>query len=266
MIKNDQAPALIDGGTVVGTNGEEIGKVGQVYLDNQSGDVSWVTVKSGLFGTRESFVPTDDATVDGNVVTVPFGKDKIKDAPHASEAGEVLSPEQENDLYSYYGIGSGTSARDESVDYADREKTSAAAETPSPGDTSTGDSAYLTRSEEQLRVGTTQTEAGKARLRKYVVTEQQTVTVPVSHEEVHVIREPIAAGEAGTEIGEDQVEVTLHQDEVQVDKDVVGVEKVRLGTETVTEQQQVTESVRKEQIDTGDAVDASREDVSGPRA
>ena len=259
MIKNDQAPALINGGTVVGTNGEEIGKVGQVYLDNQSGDVSWVTVKSGLFGTRESFVPTDDATVDGNVVTVPFDKDKIKDAPHASEAGEVLSPEQESDLYTHYGIGSGTAPRDEPV--AQTEEKGLSADTAS-----TGDSAYLTRSEEQLRVSTTQTEAGKARLRKYVVTEQQTVTVPVSHEEVHVIREPIAAGEAGTEIGEDQVEVTLHQDEVQVDKDVVGVERVRLGTETVTEQQQVTESVRKEQIDTGDVVDSSREDVSGPRA
>ncbi len=268
MIKQAQAQALIDGGSVVGSDGENIGKIGQVYLDNQTSDVSWVTVKTGWFGSGESFVPTDDATVSGDTVTVPYDKAKIKDAPHASEAGDALSPEQENDLYAYYGIGSEMAAGIESTDYADRAdhsgKAAAATET-GVTPTGTSDTEYLTRSEEQLRVGTKQTEAGKARLRKYVVTEQQTVTVPVSHEEVHVIREPLAAGEAGTEMGEDAVEVTLHQDQVMVNKDVVGVEKVRLSTETVTEQQQVTEAVRKEKIETSGVVTETGEKLEDLR-
>ena len=117
---------------------------------------------------------------------------------------------------------------------------------------------YLTLSEEQLRVGTQRVEAGRARLRKFVVTEQQTVTVPVSHDEVKIVREPLQPGEStgGATIGEDVIEVTLMQDKVLVDKQVVGVEKVKLATQTVTEQQQVTEQVRKEQIEvTGDALD-----------
>ncbi|MEO6998460.1 MAG: YsnF/AvaK domain-containing protein, partial [Terracoccus sp.] len=113
----------------------------------------------------------------------------------------------------------------------------------------------MTRSEEQLKVGTTTREAGKARLRKYVVTEEQTVTVPVAREEVRLEREPITDANvgdatAGAEISEEEHEVTLHEEQVVVNKEAVPVERVKLGTETVTEEQQVTEQVRKEQFDT----------------
>jgi stress response protein YsnF len=60
----------------------------------------------------------------------------------------------------------------------------------------------------------------------------------------------------GATIGEDSIEVGLMQDKVVVDKDVVGVEKVHLATEKITDQQAVTEQVRKEQIEvTGGARD-----------
>ena len=260
MIKQDQAARLMDGGEVVGSDGENIGKIGQVYLDNETGAVSWVTVKTGWFGTGESFVPADQATVNGDTVTVPFDKAKIKDAPHASEAGDAITPEQEDDLYTYYGVGgmsSGVAGTTETTttttDRTEQDRTPATAGKAS-------DTGYLTRSEEQLHVGTRQREAGKARLRKFVVTEQQTVNVPVSREEVRVVREPMAPGEApdGATIGEDAIEVTLHQDEVVVDKDIVGVEKVRLATEAVTEQREVTEQVRKEQIEMGEVEGAGR--------
>ena len=99
----------------------------------------------------------------------------------------------------------------------------------------------MTRSEEELRVGTRQREAGRARLRKYVVTEMVTKTVPVSHEEVRIEREPITdanRGDAldGPAISEEEHEVVLHEDEVVVDKQTVAKERVRLGTETVTEE------------------------------
>ena len=112
----------------------------------------------------------------------------------------------------------------------------------------------MTRSEEHLNVGTEQVEAGRARLRKYVVTEQQTVQVPVTREEVRVEREPITdanRGEAlaGGEITEEEHEVVLHEERPVVTTEAVPVERVRLGTETVTEQETVTGEVRKEQVE-----------------
>ncbi|MBM9467091.1 PRC and DUF2382 domain-containing protein [Nakamurella leprariae] len=249
-----QPQQLLYAGTVIGSDGETVGAIGQVYLDDRTGDVSWVTVKTGWFGSKESFVPTDEATVSGDSVTVPYDKATIKDAPHSSDAGETLSPGQENDLYTHYRVGTGHLASDTEHAVSDHAATTAVA-----GTTAADAGDVLTRSEERLCVGTPTQEAGRARLRKFVVTEQETVTVPVSHEEVRVIRETLAPGDAvdGSTIGEASVEVTLHEGRVVVDKDVVAVEKVLLDTETVTEQQRVTEQVRKEQIDTGEVVTAA---------
>jgi uncharacterized protein (TIGR02271 family) len=81
----------------------------------------------------------------------------------------------------------------------------------------------MTRWEERLRVGTEQAEAGRVRLRKYVVTENVTQTVPVSHEEVRLEREPItdaSRGQAmtGADITEEEHEVTLHAERPVVAK------------------------------------------------
>ena len=125
----------------------------------------------------------------------------------------------------------------------------------------------MTRSEEQLHVGTEGVEAGRARLRKYVVTENVTQTVPVSHEEVRLEREPISdanrdAALSGEPITEEEHEVTLHAERPVVEKEAVPVERVRLTTDTVTEEAQVNETVRKEQIDEPDvdSNDGSRTD------
>lgn len=256
MIPTSQAGLLMESGEVVGHDGAAIGKVGTVYVDDSDGHLTWVTVKTGFFGTHESFVPLDDATVDGSTVTVPYDKAMVKDAPHF-DADSSLSVEEEDQLYSYYRVGgqaqgfSGTSA-----DYTTTPSDSALSgdlDTERLAGRSAVDTAadgYITRSEEELHVGTRTVEAGRARLKKYVVTEQQTVTVPVSHEEVTLVREPIAAGQVtDAVIGDDVIEVTLSEDQVVVDKQAVAVEKIKLGTETVTEQRQVTEAVRKEQVE-----------------
>jgi uncharacterized protein (TIGR02271 family) len=112
----------------------------------------------------------------------------------------------------------------------------------------------MTRSEEELRVGTTQREAGRARLRKYVVEEEVSQSVPVRREEVRVEREPITdanrdAALAGGDITDEEHEVVLHEEEVVVDKRAVPKERVRMDTEVVTDEQQVSETVRKEQIE-----------------
>jgi len=111
----------------------------------------------------------------------------------------------------------------------------------------------MTRSEERLHVGTERVQTGRARLRKYVVTEQQNVTVPVSHEEVRLEREPITDGNvddalSGPDISEEEHEVVLTEERPVIAKETVPVERVRLGTETVTDTEQVSADVRKEEI------------------
>ena len=119
----------------------------------------------------------------------------------------------------------------------------------------------MTRSEERVNVGTQTREAGRARLRKYVVTENVTQTVPVSREEVRLEREPITDANygkatSGPAISEEEHEVVLHEERPVVEKEAVPVERVRLDTETVTDQVTVDEEVRKEQIETD--VDGNR--------
>ncbi len=254
MISSDDARTL--GGSTVTTNdGDKIGKVGQVYFDDQTQTPAWITVQTGLFGTKQTFVPVRDATVTGDGMTVPYGKDQVKKAPTVEVDGH-LSVQEEADLYRYYGLDD-TSPKDthESAPNAGRRDHAG-----DPGvegrDTSgpTTDDA-MTRSEEQLHVGTETVETGRARLRKYVVTEQVTQTVPVSHEEVRIESEPITEANrgdamAGGDLTSEEHEVTLHAEQPVVEKETVPVERVRLGTETMTGEEQINEEVRKEQIDT----------------
>ena len=87
---------------VVGSDGDKLGGVGQVYLDDDSGAPAWVTVKTGFFGTNENFVPLADANLVDGAIQVPYTKDRIKDAPNMAPDGS-LSREQEAELYTYYG-------------------------------------------------------------------------------------------------------------------------------------------------------------------
>ena len=300
-ISQNDLQALSKGsGNVLSSSGDKIGGIGQLYLDDATGEPSWVTVKTGLFGTSESFVPLGEASASGDDITVPYSKDKIKDAPQV-EADGSITPEEEQELYRYYemsgqseghrGHDDGRSDRadidavagDRRGDDAaagDRRGDDAAAgdrrgdDAGVVGDTSSrgradghgnaedhGDSdATVTRSEEELRVGTRKQEVGKARLRKYVVTENVTTTVPVEREEVRIEREPITDGDTAVgdgDLGDEDVEVTLTEEVPVVEKERVAKEKVRIAKDTVTEDAQVSEEVRKEKIDTD--VDGDRD-------
>ncbi|MEU2348045.1 PRC and DUF2382 domain-containing protein [Modestobacter sp. NPDC049651] len=272
--------STIIGSNAVDADGDELGKVGQVYLDDQTGKPEWVTVSTGLFGTQETFVPLADATVGEGTLRLPYQKAKVKDAPRVDAEQGHLSPEEETQLYRFYGVGTGGSAgrTDTTAGYTD---TTTGRATDTTAGTTTGRDANrhgtvghdtsgpttddaMTRSEEQLRVGTQQVEAGKARLRKYVVTEDVTTTVPVSHEEVRIEREPITdanVGDAldGPAISEEEHEVVLHAERPVVAKEAVPVERVRLDTQTVTGTETVSDSVRKEQIEADtDGIDRRR--------
>jgi uncharacterized protein (TIGR02271 family) len=229
------------GRDVVGRDGEKIGTLEEVYLDTQTGEPEWATVKTGLFGSKQSFVPLADSSPSGGEVTVPYSKDQVKDAPSVDPDGE-LSADEESRLYDHYGLGERLAAADEPREPVGRDVSG-----PTTDDA-------MTRSEEELRVGTSQRERGRARLRKYVVTEQVQQTVPVQREEVRVEREPISEGNvddalSGPDISEEEHEVTLHEEEVVVEKRAVPKERVRMSKDTVTDEQTVSEDVRKEQID-----------------
>jgi uncharacterized protein (TIGR02271 family) len=109
----------------------------------------------------------------------------------------------------------------------------------------------LTRSEEELQVGTEQVPRGQAGVRKRVVTEQQHRTVPVEREELRVQREPIPAGErdGDAEMSAEDRTIELREEQPVVDKRVVPKERVRIGKEVVRDQEHVSEPVRKEQVE-----------------
>jgi uncharacterized protein (TIGR02271 family) len=266
MIGTDTLSRVI-GQDVYDESGEKIGSATEVYLDDETGQPEWVTVRTGLFGTKESFVPIRNADLTNDGVRVPVSKTQVKDAPKIDTDGH-LSPQEEQELYSYYGMGTGTAGTEttgfETTGTGDAGmRNMGGAETRGTvgHDTSgpTTDDA-MTRSEERLNVGTRSEEVGRARLRKYVVTENVTETVPVAHEEVRLEREPITDATVGSAldgpaISEEEHEVTLHAERAVVDKEAVPVERVRLGKETVTEQARVDETVRKERIDVDGAED-----------
>ena len=270
MLTEQNAREVI-GTTAYAADGDKIGKVGQLFLDDQTGRPEFVTVNTGLFGTNETFIPVSDATYDGDRLTLPFAKDKIKSAPNVDAEGGHLDQSEEQRLYEYYSMGydqssmgtgdagrEGYAAGDVGA-VGDREH--AHAEGHDTSGPNTDDA--MTRSEEQVNVGKTTQEAGRVRLRKYVTTEQETHTVPVRKERAVLEREPITdanVGDAtsGADLSEEEHEVVLNEEQVTVDKTVQPVERVRLGTEAVTDEQTVTEEVRKEHIETDGNVDDRR--------
>lgn len=310
----------LDGLTVYDTEGEKIGNVGRVYVDDSTGRPDWITVKTGLFGMKESFVPLAGARRVGSDLHISHPKDRVKEAPRV-DADAHLSVSEEEELYRHYGL-----TRNTKSNLGDRAGTTgadaptttgtgtmgaagagAAAGAAGTGRTASGTSAGMAgkgtgtgrhrdteasgtarplvgagagaersgadlrgkeeiiRSEEQLHVGTEEYESGKARLHKYVVTENVTRTVPVTHEEVRVVREPLRPGEkAGrSDITEQDVEVTLHAERATMRKETVPVERVRMETKKVTEQKEVSAELRKEQIDYADGTTKSGKDMGG---
>ncbi|WP_411075938.1 DUF2382 domain-containing protein [Streptomyces sp. cmx-4-7] len=260
MITREQIPTVLDR-PVCDAEGNKIGDAKHVFLDNATGRPEWVSVETGMFGTSESFVPIKDATVVEGRLQVPYAKDKVKDAPNVDvDSGGHLSGDEEQRLYEHYGI-----AWDEAWHQANQPgeagwaHASATERTGRTGGTGISDRAAdvdeaMTRSEERMRVGTEQQEVGRARLRKYVVTEEVQQTVPVRHEEVRIEREPITDANrdealSGPEISEAEHEVTLYAERPVVETEAVPVERVRLGTEEHVEEETVRGQVRKERVE-----------------
>ncbi|MFH9575731.1 DUF2382 domain-containing protein [Streptomyces sp. NPDC017454] len=268
MITREEIANVLDHPVYDG-DGNKIGDAKHVFFDDMTGRPEWVSVKTGMFGSNESFVPIRDASLVQDRLEVPYRKDQVKDAPNVDvDAGGHLSETEEHRLYDYYGINWDSvlseAERTDDGRWAAGTGTAGAAGAAGMAGGTTGyqdaqdrtgtrDDA-MTRSEEQMHVGVERRESGRARLRKYVVTEEVQQTVPVSHEEVRVEREPITDANrdqalSGPEISEDEHEVTLHEERPVVDTETVPVERVRMTTEERTDNETVRGQVRKERIE-----------------
>ena len=276
MLTENEAREVI-GSDAYGSEGDKLGSVEQLFLDDETGRPEFVTVKTGLFGTKETFIPVADASWSGGRLALPFTKDKVKGAPSVDAEGGHLDRDEEQRLYEYYsmsyGDGAGYVGRDETVTTGTGDLSGTAGYV---GDT-TDDAVWteghdtsgpttddaMTRSEERVRVGTAEQETGRVRLRKYVTEEQETHTVPVRKERAVIESEPVTeanldSATSGPELSDEEHEVVLNEERVVVEKDVQPVERVRLGTETVTGEETVDETVRKEHIETDGDVDERR--------
>ncbi|OXS37272.1 DUF2382 domain-containing protein [Streptomyces sp. XY006] len=272
MITHEQIPTVMDH-PVYDADGDQIGEAKHVFLDDATGQPEWVSVKTGLFGTNETFVPVKDASVVEDHLEVPYPKAKVKDAPNVDvDSGGHLSVDEEHRLYEYYGIDwdavwqqtsePGESGRRGWAHAGTGETTGM----PGAGyaETGTSDDDAMTRSEERMHVGIERREVGRARLRKYVVTEEVQQTVPVRREEVRIEREPITdenrdAALSGPAITEAEHEVTLHEERPVTATETVPVERVRMTTDEHTDEETVRGQVRKERIE-AEGVDEGRQD------
>jgi uncharacterized protein (TIGR02271 family) len=249
------------------SDNQKLGTIEEIYLDAETREPEWALITTGLFGTKQSFVPLREASRSGDGVTVPFDKATVKDAPTIDPDGQ-LSQHEEAELYRHYGL-----------QYGEYQSASGPPENAATPDTTGGvtgrshdddhagavgrdvsgpttDDA-MTRSEEELRVGTRERESGRVRLRKHVVEDEVTQTVPVRREEIRVEREPITDANvddatSGPEISSEEHEVVLHEEEPVAEKRVVAKERVRLDKDVHIDEREVSDTVRKEQLDVED--------------
>ncbi|WIM67420.1 PRC and DUF2382 domain-containing protein [Corynebacterium breve] len=272
--------------TAYDRNGDKLGSVRDVYVNDASGQPDFVDVNHGLFNMSSSIVPLRGHSLRDGELHLAFDKDRIKDAPNWGTEGH-LSQEDQAAFYRHYGVDSVENTTHYDVDPRandrdfDRDRTNLRDGDLRDGeirdndrefdrdrtDLRDGDDATLVRSEERLNVDKEREETGHVRLRKHVVHDTETVEVPVEREEVRIEREPISGNEAdrlrGANLGDDEASVTLHEERVNVTKESVPVEKVSLDKETVRDTETVTEDVAKERIET-EGVDGVK-DLDGDR-
>ena len=274
--------------TAYDVDGDKVGGVKDVYVNDTTGQPDFVSVNHGLFGGGDSIVPLRGHSLRDGELHLAFPKERIEDAPDLDENGH-LTTEDQDAFYRHYGL-------ENTQDVTTYETGNRFAETGAAGAGAAGaagagyaagernvetdvdterrdvvdadrrdvaDNGEIIRSEEQLNVSKDRVETGQVRLRKYVVNETETVEVPVEREEVRVVREPITEADRANydgNIGEQEASVTLSEDRVNVSKESVPVEKVSLEKDTVRDTERVSEEVRKERFETDGIVEG---DVEG---
>ena len=280
--RSDRFTAIEDqyaGYEVYDRNGEKIGKVDDLFVDENDW-AEYLGVKMGFLGLEgTSLIPWELTRADeqGRRIEVSVEKAQVKEGPSFND-DEDITPQYENEVRSHYGLGAmqGAANRGAYGDYyADKEREGEVGPGVRMGDTETGefrghgrgqegvnqpgddledeDELRVQRTEEELRAGTREREAGAMRIRKRVRIDREQISVPTRHEEVSVERVPVEGREASeAEIGEDEVTMPVTEEEVVVEKRPVVKEEIRVRKDVVEDEEVVEEDVRREEVDVED--------------
>ncbi len=257
--------------------GSKIGKVDDLFVD-EGDQPEYIGVKMGLLGTRSTLIPWELVEVreDEGRIIAALDKDRVKDGP-AFDDDQEITPEFENEVYSYYGLqqSGSTEGRGSYGDYTSGTTGESAGPGMAMGDTEAGqfrehppakagvlgegaedledeDELRVQRSEEELAAGTREREAGQLKVRKRGRTDREQIEMPTRHEEVSVERVPVEGEATETEIGEDEVRVPVTEEEVVVEKRPVAKEEVRIRKDVVSDTETVEEDVRREEVEVED--------------
>ena len=270
------------GYTVYDANYEKIGKVGDLFVD-ENDNLEYIGIKTGFLGTKSTLIPVELVRVNDRRELVEIGADKdmIKDGPSFDD-DEEITPKYENRIRKYFGLSRGVqqgawhSSTDDyhyereeehpsrlaaTADSTDQDRRSGRRdhERRREGlgvpvrDSGSEDELRVQRVEEELRAGTREREAGTIRVRKRVRTEREQVRVPKRREEVRVDRVSVEPREATeVEIGEDEFSVPYMEEEVVVEKRPVVKEEIRLRKDVIEDEEVVERDVRKEEVEVDD--------------
>jgi uncharacterized protein (TIGR02271 family) len=278
--RSDRFTAIEDqyaGYTVYDQADQKIGKVDDLFV-NENDQPEYIGVKMGFLGTSSTLIPFELASVEDSrqAIVVATDKDTAKNGPAFDDDGEI-TPEFENEVYSYYGLQRTGSTEDRGTyaEYSSSGDSGKVGPGMREGDTESGefvghaeddegvsqtsgsdlddrDELRVQRSEEELAAGTREVEAGAMRVRKRVRTDREQIEVPTRHEEVSVERVPVSGEATEAQIGEDEVVVPVTEEEVVVSKRAVAKEEVRIKKDVVEDTEVVEEDVRREEIDVED--------------
>ena len=276
--RGDRFTAIEDryaGYTVYDPDGDKIGKVDDLFVD-ENDQPEYIGVKMGLLGTSSTLIPWGLVEVRETDSTLIVSADDahVKDGPTFDDDQDI-TPEFESEVYSYYGLQQSGSAEDRGT-YSDYYGNSGeVGPGMREGDTESGefrghaeddegvsqsagsdledeDELRVQRSEEELRAGTREREAGSMRVRKRVRTDRESIEVPTRHEEVSVERVPVEGEASEAEIGDEEVSVPVTEEEVVVEKRPVVKEEVRIRKDVVEDTETVEEDVRREEVEVED--------------
>lgn len=268
MLAAESEPALLAGLEIVDHRGERVGKVRQVYRDGTR--LGWVAVRGNVSGTQEALVPLEGAVLEDNVLAVAVARSRVLAAPRRP-ADQPLEDDERDAVVAHYAAPETevtdlaepdeTTPAETTAGDAPAEDSPAAGTTPAepavaaqdPTAPEAGEAGEVTMTafRERMRVSTERVPTVRVRLTKTVLVEEQTATVTVRREEVRLVREPIAEGEAvsGVKVGAAEQEVVLHEERVIVGTEVIPVEQVRLVVDEVLEDRDVSAEVRHERIE-----------------
>lgn len=247
---------------VIDRSNDKIGTLECLWSDH-AGEPAFVGVKTGWIFGKTHVVPAESVQVNEREkrIRLPYDKQKVKDAP-AYDGDAEMDEAREWEIRQYYGLG-GKLQQHRDVGAADtrtRQTGAAAKPAETTGMRRGTEERSMQLSEEQVKIGKREVEAGGVRLRKVVRVE--TVNQPVELRREEIVIERVPAGEAqiaarGDFSGE-ELYIPLRREEAVIQKEAHVREEVRVRKESHTDQQRISEEVRREDVEIEETGEARR--------